>query len=104
MDKIKQNVRIFGKNQYLQLNGLFELVISCLFHQIIGKRHIHKYTWYCYRCLPDMNCYAYQYKEPGPGNCVIIHGDCINTDGQIFERDDNSVVYIKGRSTMCVLC
>ena len=58
----------------------------------------------CYRCLPDKNCYAYQYKEPGPRNCVIIHGDddCIITVGQIFERDDSSVVYIKG--IMCVLC
>ena len=57
----------------------------------------------CYRCLTDKNCYAYQYKEPGPGNCLLIHedDDCIITGGQIFERDDSSVVYIKG--IMCVL-
>ena len=69
-----------------------------------GNINIFIFTWYYYRCLPDKNCYAYQYKEPGPGNCLLIHGDddCIITGGQIFERDDSSVVYIKG--IMCVLC
>ena len=48
------------------------------------------------RCLNDYKCYAYQYKETGPRNCILIHSNCADANRQIFENNDNTPLFKKG--------
>ena len=45
-----------------------------------------------YRCLNDVQCKAYQLKKREPENCVLIQNICGNTEGQLFEKDDNNII------------
>ena len=49
-----------------------------------------------FRCLKDDKCYAYQYKETGPRNCILIHSNCADANRQIFESSDNTPLFKKG--------
>ena len=43
-------------------------------------------------------CEGYQYlnQETGMTNCILIHEDSSDDDGQIFKSDNQTVIYLRG--------
>ena len=56
-----------------------------------------------YRCLSNNRWAVYQYKGTGPENCLLIHKNCSDADGQIFEDKGNGETFHKGWLLVCLL-
>ena len=47
------------------------------------------------RCTDDVDCVAYQYEGTGPGNCLLINTQYIDS-GTTFVVMQNSLIYKTG--------
>ena len=57
----------------------------------------------CYRCLGDNRCAVYHYRGTKLGNCLLIHKNCSDEGGKIFEDDGYGETYQKGWLPECLV-
>ena len=70
----------------------------CSAHPFINEA-THEIKLHC-RCLSKQVCKACKYKETGQENCLLINQNSTEEEGQLFEKDENSTIYKKGKSML----
>ena len=54
-----------------------------------------------FSCVDTKSCAGYEYKGTRPRNCLLIH--CLDDEGQIFQQENDDVIYEKGNILFPVL-